>query len=232
MVLLSGRANTVPQIATMHACGQDVVRTWLHRYGADGVGGLEDEARSGRPPQDALAAQIVETQASQPPPCSGHGQICWTVVTLAVFLATSFRLVLSRASVRRHPRSRGWRWERPRLAPARQQGLLAGEKQETLVAARTGVAQGRGHLLYLDECDLHLLPVVRAMWMKGRRVRVPTPGTTVKRAFFGALDAASGRPHGRSRADAGGHLCDLPPAGGHRLPHRPALRGHGHCADA
>jgi len=84
MVLLSGRAYTVPQIATIHACGQDVVRTWLHRYGAEGVGGLEDESRSGRPPQDALAAQIVDTQASQSPPCSGHVQTCWTVATLAV----------------------------------------------------------------------------------------------------------------------------------------------------
>jgi len=195
MVLLSGRAYTVPQIATIHACGQDVVRTWLHRYGAEGVGGLEDESRSGRPPQDALASQIVDTQASQSPPCSGHVQTCWTVATLAAFLATRFRLVLSRASVRRHLRSMGWRWARPRLAPARKQDLLAVEKQEALLAARTGVAQGRGHLLYLDECDLHLLPVVRAMWMKGRRVRVPTPGTNAKRAFFGALDAASGRFH-------------------------------------
>ena len=52
-----------------------------------------------------------------------------------------------------------------------------------------------GHLLYLDECDLHLLPVVRAMWMKGPRVRVPTPGTNARHAFFGALDAATGVFH-------------------------------------
>ena len=33
------------------------------------------------------------------------------------------------------------------------------------------------------------------MWMQGARRRVPTPGTNAKRAFFGALDAASGRLH-------------------------------------
>lgn len=58
------------------------------------------------------------------------------------------------------------------------------------------VGKGVSHLLYLDECDLHLLPVIRAMWMKkGRRVLVPTPGNNAKHAFFGALDARSGVFH-------------------------------------
>ena len=31
LVLLSDRGFTVPQIAAIHVCGQDVVRTWLQR---------------------------------------------------------------------------------------------------------------------------------------------------------------------------------------------------------
>ena len=91
MVLLSDRDYSVPEIATIHACGHDVVRTWLHRYDADGVAGLADEPRSGRPPKDPLAKKIVDTQASQSPPCSGHVQSCWSVATLTAFLATTFR---------------------------------------------------------------------------------------------------------------------------------------------
>ena len=34
MVLLSDRGFTVPRIAAIHDCGQDVVRSWLHRYRA------------------------------------------------------------------------------------------------------------------------------------------------------------------------------------------------------
>ncbi len=30
MVLLSDRGYSVPEIAAIHACGVDVVRTWLH----------------------------------------------------------------------------------------------------------------------------------------------------------------------------------------------------------
>ncbi len=195
MVLLSARDYSVPQIATIHGCGEDVVRLWLHRYDAEGVAGLEDEPRSGRPPTDPLATEIVDTQASQSPQCAGHVQTCWTVATLTAFLATRFRLVLSRASVRRALHATGWRWARPRLAPARKHDPQAEQKRAALAAAGATVAQGGGHLLYLDECDLHLLPVLRAMWMKGKRVRVPTPGTNAKRAFFGALDATSGRFH-------------------------------------
>jgi transposase len=195
MVLLSDRDYSVPQIATIHGCGEDVVRLWLHRYAADGVAGLADEPRSGRPPKDPQAKEIVDTQASQSPQCSGHVRTCWTVATLTAFLATRFRLVLSRASVRRALHATGWRWARPRLAPARKQDPQAAPKRAALAAAVAMVAQGVGHLLYLDECDLHLLPVLRAMWMKGQRVRVPTPGTNAKRAFFGALDAATGRFH-------------------------------------
>ncbi len=192
MVLLAGRGYSVPRIAEVHACGQDVVRLWLRRYQEEGVRGLEDAPRPGRPRTHPLAEHIVDTQASQSPECSGHVQSCWTVGLLAAFLATRFRLRLSPSSIRRYLRAMGWRWARPRLAPARKVDPQAADKEAAVAAAQEAAAQGRAHLLYFDECDLHLLPVIRAMGMKGPRVRVPTPGTNRKRAFFGALDAVTG----------------------------------------
>src|SRR3954447_4666212 len=79
MVLLSGRGYSVPRIAEVHECGEDVVRLWLHRYERGGGDGRADEPRSGRPPVDPLARRIVDAQAGQPPECSGHVQACWTV---------------------------------------------------------------------------------------------------------------------------------------------------------
>ena len=193
MVLLSDRGYSVPVIALMHACGCDVVRTWLHRYAQHGVAGLDDHPRSGRPPKDRQAGPIVDAQASQSPPCSGHVQTCWSVGRLTAFLARRFHLVLSRASVRRALHRMGWRWARPRLAPARQSDPEAAAKGAALAQAAQAATQGVAHLLYLDESELHLLPLVRARWMKGPRVRIPTPGTNARHAFFGALDAVSGR---------------------------------------
>jgi transposase len=199
MVLLSGRGYDVPTIAGIHDCGEEIVRTWLHRYAAAGVAGLADEPRSGRPPTDPLAQPIIDAQASQGPDCSGHVQRGWTVVLLTTFLAGRFRLRLSPSSVRRRLHAAGWRWRRPRLAPAsvlrRKRDPEAATKLAVLTRARAAAAAGTAVLLFLDECDLHLLPVVRACWMKGPRLRVPTPGTNAKRAFFGALDAGSGRLH-------------------------------------
>jgi transposase len=193
MVLLSARGYSVPQIAAIHDCGCDVVRHWLHRYEHEGVAGLDDAPRSGRPPQHPLAERILDTQAGQSPECSGHVQSCWTVGLLTAFLAQRFRLVLSCSSVRRYLHQMDWRWARPRLAPAHKIDPEAPAKKAALVAAQQEAAQGRAHLFYCDECDLHLLPVIRALWMKGPRVRVPTPGTNARRAFFGALEAVSGQ---------------------------------------
>ena len=199
MVLLCGRGYSAPQIGRIHACGEDVVRIWLHRDEQQGVAGLWDEPRSGRPPKDPLAQQVIDAQASQSPQCSGHVHTCWTVVLLTAFLATRFGLRLSVESVRRALRATGWRWARPRLAPAsvlrRKRDPDTVPKLAAVAHAQAAAAQGQAQLLYLDECDLHLLPVVRAMWMKGRRVRVPTPGQNAKRGFFGALDAVTGQVH-------------------------------------
>lgn len=196
MVLLSARGYDVPAIAGIHDWGEEVVRTWLHRSADHGLSGLEDEPRSGRPPNDPLAGVIVDTQASQSPDCSGHVQSGWTVGLLTSFLAAPFRLRLSTSSVRRRLRAAGWRWRRPRLAPASMRRHTrdpqAAAKLAALEQARRAAATGAAVLLYLDECDLHLLPVVRSCWMHGPRLRVPTPGTNRKRAFFGALEARAG----------------------------------------
>ena len=193
MVLLSDRGFTVPQIAAIHDCGEDVVRIWLHRSEREGVTGLEDEPRSGRPPKDPLAGPIVAAQASQSPPCSGHVQSGLRVALLTAFLVQRFRLLLSCSSVRRYLQQMGWRWARPRLAPARKPDPAAEAKLTALAQVQAQARHGLAHLLYLDESDLHLLPLLRAMWMKGPRRRIPTPGTNRRRAFFGALDALSGQ---------------------------------------
>lgn len=199
MVLLADRGHTVPEIARIHGCGQEVVRLWLHRYRTHGRAGLTDRPRSGRPPSDPLARQIVDTQADQSPRCAGLVQSCWTVTLLSAFLAMRFGLTLSPDTVRRHLKATGWRWRRPRLAPASLLRLRhdpdRSAKEAAIARALRIAYHGRQRVLFLDECDLQLLPVVRACWQRGRRWRVPTPGINAKRALFGALDATSGVFH-------------------------------------
>ena len=198
MILLSARGYTVAQIAEVFDVGEDVVRTWLHRYQQAGPAGLDDRPRPGRPPRDRLARHIIDAQVSNSPRSQGLAQSCWTASLLAAFLAARFGLRLSVWSVRRYLQGSGWRWARPRLAPATH--APAGQRKVDLAASlklkRLAQAlQEAAPVLFLDECELQLLPVIRACWMKGPRWRVPTPGQNAKRAVFGALDARTGQLH-------------------------------------
>jgi transposase len=198
MVLLSARGYSVGQIADIFEVGQDVVRTWLQRYQREGAAGLQDRRRPGRPPKDRLALHIVDAQASNPPCHSGLARTCWTAGLLAAFVAWRYHLVLSPASVRRLLHAAGWRWGRPRLAPATHapgaQGKCDPAASGKLALIASALASS-ATVLYLDECELQWLPLIRACWMKGARWRIPTPGQNAKRAVFGALHARTGRLH-------------------------------------
>lgn len=101
--------------------------------------------------------------------------------------------MLSCATVRRLLLRLDFRWRHPKLvlpedpeAAATMQHIL-----EHVLHAPTEAV-----LLCLDECDIHLLPVLRSMWMpRGEQTQVMSPGTNQKRGIFGALAPESGRWH-------------------------------------
>jgi transposase len=104
--------------------------------------------------------------------------------------------------VRRVLHALEFRWRRPRHA------LPTDPQTATImwqVCARLLHLPAEAAVLALDECDVHLLPVLRAMWMRrGQQVRIPTPGANRKRTVFGALDLVTGQwryqVHARKRS--------------------------------
>jgi transposase len=192
MVLLADRGYSVAQIATLYECSEATVRQWLGRFEAGGVAGLRDRPRSGRPRKaDAAARARIRRTVEQPPAGAGYGFGCWSVVTLCGHLAERLGLVLSRATVRRVLVGLEYRWRRPKHVlpedPAARAKMWA--LYERIVEAPAGAA-----ILCEDECDVHLVPVLRAMWMRrGQQAEIPTPGTNHKVAVFGALEPWTGR---------------------------------------
>src|SRR5262245_9756481 len=83
-------------------------------------------------PRTELSGPIVDAQASQSPPCSGYVQSGLPVCLLTAFLAARFHLALSSSSIRRLLHQTGWRWARPRLAPARKHDPQAEAKLAAL----------------------------------------------------------------------------------------------------
>lgn len=185
-VLLSARGFAVPQIAGIFECDEATVREWITRFEAEGVGGLRDRPRAGRRPRATPAARDALARAVDAGPAAlGHAGGVWTVVTLRLYLAVAAPVTLSAASVRRVLVALGFRWRRPQLAlPADPE---AAPKLSRLAEALL-TAPADAVTLALDECDVHLVPTLRAMWMRrGRQAQVMTPGSNRKRGVFGAL---------------------------------------------
>jgi predicted ArsR family transcriptional regulator len=54
MILLSARGQSASAIAELLGCDAGTVRRWIHRYNAQGVAGLRDQPRPGRPRRGSL----------------------------------------------------------------------------------------------------------------------------------------------------------------------------------
>lgn len=196
MVLLSDHGRTVGEIAPASGYGAATVRTRLRRFEAEGAEGLKDRRRSGRPPKaDADVRGAIVRSAEAPQGGSGRASGYPTTATIAAALRAEGGPDLSRATVRRVLLSAGYRWRRPRHSlPANPRA----EEETRVLRERLADAEGKAAVLLLDECDVHLLPPLRASWTKrGRQARVPTPGINRKRSVFGALEPSTGRWHYR-----------------------------------
>jgi transposase len=189
-VLLSATGYSAPKIGELFGYEAETVRSGLQRYQAPGCPGLEDQPRCGRPPKEPFLTAMVQAQASQPPPNSGYLQAGWTVALWVLHRVQRFRVTVKPATLRRALHRAGFHWTRPKLAPAHRRDPQAAAKQDHLrhilaIPAATRIAE--------DECDLHLLAVVRAMWQRiGTQIRIPTPGQNAKRGVFGFLNLRTG----------------------------------------
>jgi len=194
MILLSAQQRTVPEIARIFDVEYKTVRKWLRRFNVAGPAGLYDEPRSGRPHKltEAVRDKLVE-MIQQDPEQSGYLATFWTVAMLVLALAEQVRVHLSPSTVRQALHQARLAWARPRLA-------MPGKTDPQKAAKQWAIAQAvidagpEATVLYADESRLQLLPLVRAMWhWVGQQLRVPTPGSNVSRALFGALNIRSGQ---------------------------------------
>jgi transposase len=193
MILLSGQKRTVPEIATLFATSRATVRYLIRRFEAHGPSGLYDNERSGRPRRATAAVQESLVRLIQnDPQQAGYLATFWTVAMLVLALVQQ-GMSLSSSSVRSTLQTLGLRWGRPRLGMPKKVDPEKAQKQWAIVQAV--IAAGpEAAILYADESRVQLLPLLRMMWhWVGQQIRVPTPGTNVTRALFGALNIRTGQ---------------------------------------
>jgi transposase len=194
LILLSAQQYPVPQLAMLFAMSRATVRFWIRRFDVHGPAGLYDDPRSGRPRKlNPPVQETLVTMLQDDPRHAGYLATFWTVAMLGLALVHTVAVRLSASALRVALHEMGLRWGRPRLAmPTKVDPEKT--RQQWLMAKAVVEAGPEATVLYGDESRLQLLPLLRAMWhWAGEQMRVPTPGTNVTRALFGALNIRTGR---------------------------------------
>lgn len=111
IILLAAKGHKVPAIAEQLKLTQSTVRTWLKRFNAGGLAGLNDRARSGRPATytpDEVAAVIAASLTKPEDLTLPFG--CWTMDRLAAYLKEEQGLAISRSRISELLIAEGLRW--------------------------------------------------------------------------------------------------------------------------
>jgi len=131
MIWLASQGWRVPAIARAVRVNRDTVRLWLKRFNADGLAGLQDRPRAGRPATytaaqagDVVALSLTDPQSLELPVAS------WTLDRLRAYLHEVKCLPMSRARIGKLLVVEGLRW--------RTQETWFGERVDPAFAEKRG----------------------------------------------------------------------------------------------
>lgn len=111
IIQLASEGLRVPAIATQLGIGQDVVRQWLKRFNADGLAGLVDKPRSGRPTTytPEQVGEMIATALTHPQDL-GQAFGCWTFQRLARYLHEAKGIGIQTSRLHEILHAEGLRW--------------------------------------------------------------------------------------------------------------------------
>ncbi len=192
LVLCSAEQVSIPDIAARLHWQPQTARKWVRRFQPQGVAGLDDLPRCGRPTKRAPGLpQSVLMPVNQPPWTFGYLFAIWTVRTLCQHLVTRCRQPVSPWLTRQMLREWRYRFRRPKVAPRGVDPDRAAIQQQ--IGCQIAQAAAQTVVLVEDETDIRLFPILRQMWMRiGAQIALPAPLTNQKQTIFGALEICSG----------------------------------------
>jgi transposase len=179
MVLLSLQGLSPAQVAGLLECHPATVRRWIGRFNGEGLAGLADRPRCGRPPLGGrrLARRIAALLARPGP---------WTLPRIWRYLGCP------QVSMRTLYRRVRWVaiWRRPKLTA---RGDPYHDHVVAGIIARLIELPRKAVVLAEDETHLNWLPHVRASWtLRGTRPHIATPGSNRQVTVYGALELTTG----------------------------------------
>jgi transposase len=111
MILLAGKGKRVDAIAEELELSAATVRTWLKRFNSDGLDGLNDLTRSGRPATYSAeqVAEVIATALTDPQQL-GQPFACWTLDRLETYLNEEKKIDIKRSRIDELLIAEGLRW--------------------------------------------------------------------------------------------------------------------------
>ena len=113
IIWYASQGPSAPAIADQLRLDAYTARGWSRRFKAEGLAGLEDRPRAGRPPTYS-PAQVAEVVAAAltAPKALGLPFACWTLDRLAAYLNEQKHIPIRRSRIDEILRAEGWRWRR------------------------------------------------------------------------------------------------------------------------
>ena len=133
IIWYASQGARVPAIAARLGLGAGAVRTWLTRFNADGVPGLQDRPRSGHPRvyTPAQVGEIVATALTDPQTLD-LPFACWTLDRLHAYLTEQKGIAMKRSRIDQILLAEGLRW--------REQETWFGERVDPDFAKKRGAS--------------------------------------------------------------------------------------------
>ena len=167
-VLLSHSGKTVNELAATFEVNRDTVRDWFDSWERDGVRGLTDKARTGKPPILTPAEQVQAVELLKANPRSTR-QVLQEI-------KTNTGKTISAVTLRRIARRSDLRWKRMRRSAKRQRDETDfREAQAELQEFQELHRADKLDLYYFDEAGFSLQPSVPYGWQpEGETLEIPS----------------------------------------------------------
>jgi transposase len=131
LLLAIAEGRRPSRVAKDLGLSRPTVYTWIHRFNEQGLRGLEDQPRAGRPPTYTAEqrAEVIATALSDPKSL-GLPFACWALDRLQAYLNEQKGIGIKRSRIDELLLAEGLRW--------RHQGTWFGERVDPAFAAKRG----------------------------------------------------------------------------------------------
>jgi transposase len=167
-ILLSSDRFTIDEIARIYQIHRETVGTTLDRWEKDGVGGMFNDPRSGRPPKlsEADANEAVKLLKEDPR----------SIKKALAATKEKTGQEISEWTLKRIARSADLRWKRMRRSLKGKRDQVEFEHaQEELAILHEQEAAGEVDVYYFDESGFNLTPEVPYAWQaRGETIEIPS----------------------------------------------------------